>query len=160
MEVLAEQYKLFKARAEPFDACILWDDDALFSPGALRELRGHLRCLEHDRIEVLSLFAWNHPDKINEKFPPHWSACLFRVYPDDEYPTDFEVHCPRFCARSQRVAPLRSPWLNYGYMEPTERELTWQDQKAAGKIDGHTMCLIQAPRLIDLPREHRYRRTP
>lgn len=159
MEVLALQYEMFRQKAPGLDACMLWDDDALFSPGALRELRGHLRCLCHDRVEVKSLFMWNHPHQYNEAFPEHWSACLFRVYPHDEWPTNFEVNCPRFCARSGRCARLTSPWLNFGYMDADQRRLTWEDQKAAGKIDAHTLCLVRPARCRPLPTEHCYRRS-
>lgn len=139
---------------------MLWDDDALFAPRALTELRGHLDCLEYDRVEAISLFLWDTPRRVNTAFPEHRSACLFRVYEGDEFPTDFEVHCPRYCARSDRATVLKNPWLNYGYMEPEERQITFEAQKAAGKIDAHTLCLIRPPTLKRLAREHRYNRTP
>lgn len=157
MEVLHDQYELFRAHDPTFDACMLWDDDALFSPGAIRELRGHLRCLEHDRVDILSLFLWDRPDQVNAAFPAHWSAALFRAYPGDAWPTDFEVNCPRHCARSARAGTLRNPWLNFGYMDPEERRLTWEAQKAAGKVDGHTLCLVRPPDLRELDEEYQWR---
>lgn len=150
MEVLSGQYRRLLLAAPGIQAAMLWDDDALFTRSGLRSLRGLLQFLDVDRVEVESLFLWNHPDRVNVRFPPHWSACLFRVYPEDEFPTDFVVHCPRHCARSDRVVRLQSPWLNYGYMDPSDRELTWEAQKAAGKIDAHTLCLVSEPHLVDL----------
>ena len=139
---------------------MLWDDDALFSPPALTELRKHTRFLEYDRLDVLSLFLWNTPQRVNTTFPAHWSTCLFRVYDGDEFPLDFEVHCPRYCAHSDRVGVLKNPCLNFGYMDPEERQMTFEDQKAAGKIDAHTLCLVRPPTLVPLDREYRYFRTP
>jgi len=160
MPVLAEQYRqLLEIGGQPLDACMLWDDDALFSPGAIKELRRHLKCLEYDRIDALSLFLWDTVRRVNTAFPTHWSTCLFRVYDGDQFPTDFDVHCPRYCARSTNVVALENPWLNYGYMEPEERQRTFEDQKAAGKIDAHTLCLIRPPTLIPLDREYRNDRT-
>jgi len=160
MPVLAEQYRqLLEIEGPPFDACMLWDDDALFTRGAIVELRRHMKCLEYDRIDALSLFLWDTARRVNTAFPTHWSACLFRVYEGDQFPTDFEVHCPRHCARSTNVAVLKNPWLNYGYMESEERQRTFEDQKAAGKIDAHTLCLIRSPTLVPLDREYRNDRT-
>lgn len=160
MAVLAEQYQdLLAIKGPPLDACMLWDDDALFTRGAVVELRRYMRCLEYDRVDALSLFLWDTARRVNTAFPVHWSTCLFRVYEGDQFPTDFEVHCPRYCARSTNVAILKNPWLNYGYMEPEERQRTFEDQKAAGKIDAHTLCLIRPPTLVPLDREYRNDRT-
>ncbi len=156
MSVLEKQYReLLDLEGPPLDACMLWDDDALFSPPALVELRRHMKCLEYDRLDIRTLFLWNTPWRINNAFPDHWSACLFRVYQGDEFPTDFEVHCPRHCARSERHAALEAPWLNYGYMEPDERLLTFEAQKAAGKIDAHSLCLVRPPLIAKLRQEYR-----
>jgi hypothetical protein len=151
MEVLKEQYKQLRKLAPDIDAASLWEDDAILSKEAFGELRDFLRCLEYDRVEIESLFFWDNTTEVNVAFPRHWSAILFRCYPDDEYPLDFVVHCPERVARSERWARFKGPWLNYGYMEKDDRELTFQAQKAAGKVDTHSTCLVSDPVLKKVP---------
>lgn len=151
MSVLREQYRQLLELYPGIDAGTLWEDDALLTHEALREFRGYLRCLDVDRVDGRSLFLWDAPATVNIAFPDHWSTSLFRVYPNDDFPLKYEVHCPDSVARSPRVAKLEHPWLNFGYMDPDARETTWESQKAAGKIDAHTICLISSPELRKLP---------
>jgi hypothetical protein len=147
MTVLVQQYKQLRKLAPDIDAASLWEDDAILSKEAFAEYRAFCRCLEYDRIEIESVFYWDKPTHINVAFPRHWSALLFRCYPDDEYPTDFVVHCPERVARSPHFARFQGVWHNFGYMDKTDRELTFQAQKAAGKVDPHSTCLVSAPTL-------------
>ena len=42
-------------------------------------------------------------------------------------------------------ARFKGVWHNFGYMDKTDRELTFQAQKAAGKVDPHSTCLVSEP---------------
>ncbi len=145
MVALREQYRQLLSFAPDIDAATLWEDDAILSPAGLRSYRGYLRCLDADRVEGHSVFFWDTEESINVRFPEHWSTSLFRVYPGDDFPLNYEVHCPHRVASSHRIAHLAGDWLNFGYMDPEDREMTWEAQKAAGKIDAHSLCLVAPP---------------
>lgn len=131
------------------DAILNLDDDQLFSPNAIREIRGHLSTFVSDRYEFQSLFFWDAPQTYNSSFPEHWSANLFRVYLRDEFSDKFVAQCPEACARSPEVYRMKYPLLNYGYLEASERERIWAGCKLAGRIDAHTLALVRPARLKD-----------
>jgi hypothetical protein len=128
----------------PVQACILWDDDWLFSEEGLRETRGHLLDLKADRYEALSLFFWDDPNTYHAGMLSHMSPVMFRCYPGDDFDERFVVGAPLKVSRSSRRAALHWPLLNYGYLTQTDRDLAWQESKAAGRVDGHSMHFIES----------------
>lgn len=148
MESLQALYTFHRGRAPDCDACLLLEDDQLFSPAGLKELRGHLLMLEADRLEVRSEFLWDAEGQTNAEIPEHWGALGWRVYPDDDFPLNFIVRCPRACARSDRVIKLVNPMRDYGWFLPEERERAWAASRAAGRIDAFTLPLVRPPKLV------------
>jgi len=147
MEALQIQYEHLKDLAgRDLQAAALWDDDFWLSAKGIRELRGHLDILEADRVEARSIFLWDTPEQHNTNFPPHWQALVFRVFPNDNYPLDYTVHCPVRAAVGSCVR-LHNPILNAGYMDEEDRKLTWLAYRRAGKIDAHTIKLTTPPTL-------------
>jgi hypothetical protein len=132
--------------AEP-DAILNLDDDQLFTPEGITEVRGHLNFFQYDRYEFKSLFFWDDTEHYNAGFPEHWSANLFRAYPHDAFATHFVAHCPEACARSKEVYRMQMPLRNYGYLTEDDRATAWARLKLAGKIDGHSCTLVRPPRL-------------
>jgi len=154
MESLRVQYGRLRLNAGyPLDAAMLWDDDCLFSEDGLRELRGHLRCLEYDRLDGESIFFWDDKEHINTRFPRHVQASLFRVYPDDDYPknNDFIVAAPEYVSRSHNWLLLSNPILNHGYMTKADREMVFAAAKLSGRMDDHTLTLVRSPEISEWP---------
>ncbi|MEE8522140.1 MAG: hypothetical protein V3S83_12330 [Gemmatimonadota bacterium] len=131
------------------DAGIVWDDDWLFSKLGLREMRAHLELLEFDRIEAKWLHCWDNHQQHNALFPEHWAACLFRMYPRDQWKR-LMAHCPDFVSRSPRVHRADFDIYHLGYMDPEDRRKAWEAYRAAGKIDGHSLCLVKEPDLKEI----------
>lgn len=129
------------------EAILNLDDDQLFTDDGLEEIAGHLAFFTEDRYEYQSLFLWDDLDHYNAAFPAHWSGNLFRVYRGDHWATNFVAHCPRACARSERVLRLKEPVINFGYMGVDDRVDAWTRSRRAGKIDAHTLALIREPDL-------------
>lgn len=153
MQVLQQQYAELMDLSGGAQACMVWDDDMLFSTAALTELK-HLVLCPPDRVEAESLFLWDSYSQYNAAFPRHWSAVLFRSYPGDQFPVDYVVHCPDSVARSDFCVRITAPVINFGYLTDTDRAVAWGAQKEAGKIDAHTLCLIREPRLEAVPAKH------
>lgn len=147
MAALKVHYEYLRGMAD-VDAASLWDDDMWFDAAGIRELRGHMHILEYDRIEARSYFLWDHLDMANDAFPPHWQAILFRAYEGDDFPENYMVHCPHQTAISQYSCRMHNRLRNAGYLTEEERARSWDMFKRAGKIDGHTMCLIKDPKLV------------
>lgn len=150
MEALDIQYEALRAEVPNLDAASLWDDDMWLTPAGLVELNKILDNFDCDRLETRTYFLWDSLERANENFPPHWQALVFRVYPEDRYSTDFMVHCPEYTAFSPELRRMTHRLRNAGYMEPRERQRTWEMFKRAGKIDSHTMVLQVPPRLVEL----------
>lgn len=131
------------------DAASLWDDDMWLTKKGLTELKGHLDILEADRIEARSYFLWDKKSQANEAFPAHWQALLFRYYRGDKFPQDYIVHCPHRVAQGPYIR-MENRLRNAGYLDPDDRRLTWEAYKKAGKVDAHTLQLVNDPQLIDL----------
>jgi len=131
----------------PSQACMLIDDDALFTARGLREIRGHLNDFAYDRLDVRHLFCWDAPDLHNAGVPPHWSAGVFRVLEGDDFPTNFVVRCPERVARSQNVCRLSEPVHELGWLKESDRKAAFAAAKAAGRLDGHTLSLVRTPNL-------------
>lgn len=129
------------------EAILNLDDDQHFTKDGIDEICGHLQCFTSDRYEYLSLFAWDAQDTYNARFPNHWSANLFRAYPQDKWALHFVQHCPEACARSPHVTRLQIPVRNFGYIDADTRADYWVKYKLAGKIDAHTLTLIREPEL-------------
>lgn len=145
MLLLQQHYAHLLDNLGPVDAVCLWDDDFWFRRRGIRELRGHLSTLNYDRVEARSWFLWDHPEQANERFRPHWQAILFRVYPGDDFPLDYIVHCPHRVARSPHVCRMRNRLHNAGYLEKDERLATFEVYRRAGKIDAFTTMLVADP---------------
>lgn len=149
MEALQLQYDHLRSMCPELQVGALWDDDMWLTKEGVRELRGHLDILEYDRIEIDTHFLWDSFDEINVAFPNHRQALVFRVYPGDQYPLDLVVHCPaRAAVGSHKL--MRNKLVNAGYMEKADREVVWEMYKKAGKIDAHTIKLVQPPKLEKL----------
>lgn len=146
MEGLRAQYEELLTIAPDLDAAMLWDDDMWLTSRGIRELRGHLDALTADRIEIRARFLWDDWGQVNEAFPHHWQAILFRVLPGDDFPLHYTVHCPDRAAQGKCIR-MKSPLVNAGYMDPVDRQLTWDMYKRAGKIDAHTLQLVRPPKL-------------
>jgi len=131
----------------PVDAGMLLDDDAVFSPEGIREIRGHLTELCYDRLDVQHLFLWDHPDQHNARVPEHRSCAVWRQYPNDHFPTAFVVKCPQRVARSRHVCCLEHPALEYGWLTQDDRDAAFTSAKAAGRLDAHTLSLVRPPNL-------------
>lgn len=129
------------------DAASLWDDDMWLRREGIREMRKHFKNFLFDRVEALSLFLWDHPEKFNRRFPPHLSAILFRVVPGDQFPTDIMCHCPRGVNFSDARALLSMPLINAGYLDKEIRDASFARCKRAGKLDQHSLALIKPPML-------------
>lgn len=147
MEALQLQYDHLRELADgDLQVAALWDDDFWLTPAGIRELRGHLNIMRVDRVEARSVFLWDDHEHHNTNFPPHWQALAFRVYPTDNFPRDYTVHCPVRVAAGSSVR-LRNTLQNAGYMDEEDRQLTWLAYLRAGKIDAHTTKLVQPPKL-------------
>lgn len=145
MEAADFHYQRLKAIAD-IDAASLWDDDMWLEREGVRELRGHLTQLNADRVYVQSRFLWDDTDHYNDAFPPHWQDIVFRCYPNDHYPRTFIAHCTEQVAHNPPIQ-MRNFLTNAGYLDPDDRRATWEAYKRAGKIDTHTKCLIESPKL-------------
>lgn len=140
---LQDQYECLLEHA-PVQACMVWDDDMVFSAEGLRELRGHLSALEADRLEALSLFMWDKENTYNAAMLTHWSTVLFRVYPGDKFPDNFVHQATRRVARSPHKISLQWPVLNFGLLDKYARMAAWERSRAAGRIDAFTAQFIEA----------------
>jgi hypothetical protein len=160
MGVLQETYSRFRSIYPFAQACALWDDDMILSDDMERELRAHLRDLRHDRVEALTQFLWDDELHWNAGFPAHWSAFLFRVYPGDQYPTNYVVHCPDRVAKSAKHTQFKAPLVNFGYVDPKLRPLIFQRAKESGRIDAHTLTLVKPPNLQPLTHGHSKNQPP
>lgn len=140
---LQDQYECLLAECA-VQACMVWDDDQVFSAEGLREIRGHLSSLEADRLEVLSLFMWETENQYNSSMLSHWSTILFRVYPGDAFPKRFVHSATERVSRSPHVIQLQWPLPNYGLMDHTARMAAWERARAAGRIDAFTSQFIAA----------------
>lgn len=147
------QHCFLEIRDRGCDAGMLWDDDLLYTPRALKEIRYHLEYLAYDRIDALWYHVWDSEDQHNDAFPPHWAAALFRIYPSDSFSSRFVAHCPERTALSERSEVLEFPALHYGYFQPADRDASWLAAKRSGKLDGHTLALVRKPKLRDVKPE-------
>jgi hypothetical protein len=138
----------------PVQAGMLLDDDALFTPAGIKELRGHLLELCYDRLDVQHLFLWDHQDRHNASVPEHWSCAVWRQYPSDHFSTAFVVKCPQRVARSSRVCRLAEPALEYGWLTQEARDAAFTAAKAAGRLDAHTLSLVRPPNLQRIHGDH------
>jgi hypothetical protein len=156
MEALDVQYEDMRAKVPNLDAASLWDDDMWFRPAGIFEATKLLDKFEADRIETRTYFLWDKMSQANDAFPAHWQALFFRVYPEDRYTTEFMVHCPEHTAFSPYLIRQKERLHNAGYMKTDERQKTWEQFQRAGKIDAHTMCLVNPPCLVNVGKEPHY----
>lgn len=127
------------------DAGIVWDDDWLFSPSALKEMRGHLEFFEHDCLDAVWHHMWDN-EHANARFPsPHYAAALFRIYRGDNFDPDLTSHCPQHPARSKNRLVLQHPVYHFGYATEEDRLRCWEAFRRAGRIDAHTIALTKPP---------------
>jgi len=134
-------------------ACMLWDDDLIFSDDALEELQTHLDDFTHDRIEALWLHAIDPECKFHDVgFPPHWATCLFRVYEDDDWSDVLTrtvigggTHSPIYVARSANFARLNGRVLHMGYCSPDQRESAWNSARQSGQTCAFFRTLSRPP---------------
>lgn len=126
---------------------VLLDDDVLLPRGATKRLAGLLERDEADVYEIETIFLWNDPTLANRRFPVHLSDFLFRCWANDDYPDDLVVHAPDGVRRHGRRSRLSFPLLHYGYLTTADREAAWRGARRAGKVDAHTLALVQEPDL-------------
>lgn len=146
MKYLDLNYRELRKQFPGVEVAALWDDDFWLDAAGIKELKGWLK-EPTDRIEWRSAFLWDSYETFNDAFPPHFQALFFKVYPGDEYDVDWMVHAPQYVARSNTFTEAKTRIINAGYKDPKERERTWLMYKNAGKIDAHTLRLVQEPQL-------------
>lgn len=132
---------------------MVWDDDMLYSPRALEEVRNRLHTVPPPRLEVMCHTMWN-----STHYAPQFRnriTAAFRRYPGDHFDPALTSHCPRSIAhlgkRDPRFVQMRFPMLHYGYASPEARAHYWELYRTMGRIDPYTAGLTDEPLLKKVP---------
>ncbi len=124
---------------------VIWDDDHLLEdPGEL------IAAVDDgaDLTYIKKIFFWDTPYQIATHFPEHNSVFVFKRLPGDNYDMSRMLHAPqRVHDAPDKVVQLNGRLLDYGYMDPVDRQRCWDDYKRVGKIDAATLPLISTPTL-------------
>lgn len=149
---IASLPEMFACRDGTEDVGILWDDDLLMTAKGMFELRAHMELLQHDLLIANWLHVWDEErTEYNSRFPRHTAVWLFRILPGDDFSRTLGKHCPENVSHSQKKSFLAHPILHLGYSTPDLRAAAWTAQKAAGRIDPHTIKIIKDPLRRPLP---------
>jgi hypothetical protein len=147
MRFLDLNYRELRKQFPGIEVASLWDDDFWLDAAGIKELKEWLKA-PSDRFEWRSAFLWDGYTHLNDRFNAHWQALFFKVYEGDEYDVNWMQHAPQYVSSSLDVKQAERRILNAGYLTEKERERTWLMYKNAGKIDAHTLCLVQEPTLV------------
>lgn len=127
----------------------IWDDDHLLADPA--EARAAL-AEEPDLLYATKKYLWDSCDRHNAALPVHRSVFFFRVLAGDRFPLDRTINAPtRVHDEARRVADLRGPLLDCGYLTAAERARVLKAYKRAGKLDALTLGLTRPSDLQPVP---------
>jgi hypothetical protein len=119
---------------------MLWDDDFLLDPLALRETAEFVESGAAGCLRLLSRFHWDEHGTVNDAFPAHWAHWVWRHRPGATYTPRLMIHAPEAVVLAGPVRDMAGRADNYGYLTAEDRARTWEAYRRAGKIDAHTLC--------------------
>lgn len=130
-----------------FDAGMLWDDDMLLTPAALRELRLVMHHLIWDKIDVRWANPWDDRKIKNKNIHDYFATILFKYHRKDTW-CRAANHCPDYVAVQGTAKQLKGFGLHLGYLTHEDREYMISVLKETGQITWDRRALFAEPELI------------